>query len=141
MAVLVYRHLCPDGLDLIQGKRQMKTLFKINGCLCETHSLDDPLQIIRDPAANPDEASQIEEMENMIESLKHIIESYKERIAEQTSRHEKEIERMTAAHTDRINSLTKDKIALAIVTGFLILFIVFLFSYDILNPSVGWFQR
>lgn len=63
------------------------------------------------------------------ETLKHIVAQHKERIDE-----------LKESHKARVDSLTRDKIALAIVAGFLIAFILTIFLCDILAPGVGWFR-
>ena len=63
------------------------------------------------------------------ETLKHIAAQHKERI-----------EDLKEAHRARVDSLTRDKIVLAVSTGILMTFILALFICDILDPSVGWFR-
>lgn len=81
-----------------------------------------------------------EKSENTVESFKHVIDSYKQQLSDETSKYEKEIERLMKAYSDRIDALRREKIVLAITLGCLILYIFIFFSYDIFNPNVGWLQ-
>lgn len=78
--------------------------------------------------------------QNVFETLNLVIDIYKERVSSMRSAHEKEIEHITAAHTDHEKTLKNVARALGAAAVLLMIFIIFIFGYDILDPTVGWFR-
>ncbi|MBQ8551404.1 MAG: helix-turn-helix transcriptional regulator [Clostridia bacterium] len=88
-----------------------------------------PSSTAEPPKNEPNEPTDTEDDKAMIAALQHVINNYKERIID-----------LKEAHADRVNSLTRDKLVLSIACGVLVAFLLAFFAYDILNPTVGWFQ-
>lgn len=101
---------------------------------------NDTTPIIGDTTPITDDTTLTEKSENTVESFKHVIDSYKQQLSDETGKYEKEIERLMKAYSDRINALRREKVVLAFALGFLILYIIVFFTYDVLNPNVGWLQ-
>ena len=69
------------------------------------------------------------------------IDLYERVIASLKDRHAEELERMRITYAERIREYRKWVMTLAIIVGFLIIFIMSLLLIDILNPDVGWIRK
>ena len=82
-----------------------------------------------EPVDEPTEPPTEPEDEDMRIAMEAVVQAYRERLDE-----------LKATYLSQIADLKRDKRVLAIAAGVLMLFVCALFTFDILNPSVGWFQ-
>lgn len=93
-----------------------------------TEPENEPTEPIGEPNEPTDEPTEPED-EDMKLAIEAVVQAYRERLDE-----------IKAQYLSQIADLKRDKRVLAIAAAALVIFIITFFSYDILNPSVGWFR-
>lgn len=78
---------------------------------------------------------------DMLDTMSQLVESYKERLIEMRDNSDATLLKLEQAYRAHTVMLKRMSILFGIVTGVLMLFVIALFSYDFLDPSIGWFRH
>lgn len=103
---------------------------------------NDPYGVIEEPPGVTNDLPSLsnEGDETMMQAINAVIEIFKDRITSMGADHEKEIKRIAETHAAHVTTLKIVSRLLGIATAILMLFVILLFTYDVLNPTIGWFQ-
>lgn len=112
------------------------TIRKVMSGATANPSYDTVQKLVTAMGGNLSEIDTKEQGEMEMSAIAAIKEVYEMRINDLKEKSAEHIDSMKE-HT---RSLSRDKRILAVAVGVLMAFVMALFAYDILNPSVGWFR-